>query len=97
MVPYCTRSADTSCRLQDEDEDKDEEPMTFGKFVKGFFYYCENPSKFAEELDRDERMSQLKQCSTAVIVDEVSCDGLQPIVLMFAPIILRIKQSCPFY
>lgn len=48
-----------------------------------------------EELDRDEHMSQLKQCLVSVIVDEVSCDGLQPIVLMFALIILQIKQLCP--
>ena len=34
---------------------------------------------------------------TEVIKDEVSCNGLQLIVLIFALIILQIKQSCPVY
>ncbi|KAL3163226.1 hypothetical protein ABBQ32_009627 [Trebouxia sp. C0010 RCD-2024] len=29
---------------ENEDEDEDKKPMTFGKFVMGFFYYCKNPS-----------------------------------------------------
>ncbi len=66
---------------RDEDEDKENNSrMTFGKFVNSFFFYCDNPSKFAEKrLDRDRHMSELRQCLREVIRDEVSCAS-QPTV-----------------
>ena len=83
---------------RDEDEDKENNSrMTFGKFVNSFFFYCDNPSKFAEKrLDRDRHMSELRQCLREVIRDEVSCASQRLIVRMFAVIMSQRKQTYSF-